>query len=249
MMLDDHEKTDQEVIALLQALGKAYLENNENQKAADKFRQLIDQGVADAQIYRDFALALARSEALHPEALTAYRCAVEENEDDQTLYLTLATLFLKEEVTEEPALMVYRRALKYAPPFAEQLQLAIESIFQTTTDTITVPELRQTLLEAADSPDLLNLYLSTAWQNERFDETVSILKDLYVKSQHNPMYLRALCETLLEKKARADLKGKPFSLSYSDAQHCLRYYSLDQPLEHIREIEGYLDLKDLLLSL
>ena len=74
--MDTNLKPDQEVLELLTALGRAYLENNENQKAAEKFRQLFHLGIESADIFRNFALALARLESTDDEALEIYKRAV-----------------------------------------------------------------------------------------------------------------------------------------------------------------------------
>lgn len=241
-------KTDREVVELLATLGKAYLENSENEKAADKFRQLLKLGVADKETVCNFALALARNEATNDEALDVYRKAVALESHDESLYVTLATLFLKADVFDEPALPVFRRVLKFSPPFEAQVRDALERIFQETTDTITVPEIRQTLMDSIDNPELLSLYLTAAWREEKYDETVDILKDLHAKSNQSDLYLDAICKTLLEKKADYEKIGRKFALTASEASYCLKLKDIEKSIQRIAEIELYLDLKNLFLA-
>ena len=244
-MHDANQPEEAKVAALLKALGQAYLENGEHRKAAEKFRQLYDLGHRDPDTLAQYALALARSEALDDTALAIYSRAVEAVRDHEALYVTLSTLFLKHNLTEEPALKVHRQALTYSPPFEEQIRSAIEHIFHETTDTVTIPELRQTLMESMNNPELLSLYLNTVWQNGRHEEALHILQDLYVRSRRNPLYLRAICETLLERKAYAEAHGLRFHLSRSDVRYCVRYRNPNDPITRIAELDQYLDLRNL----
>ncbi|MFQ5604931.1 MAG: protein kinase [bacterium] len=239
---------DHQVVNLLKTLGKAYLDNGENHKAAEKFRQLVNHGIDEPAVVLDYALALARCEATHPEALSIYEKAIASTVANETLYLTLATLFLKEDIIEAPALKVFRRALKYAPPFQEEIRNALEKIFHETTETVTTPEIRRALLDSIDNPELLSLYLSTSWKDGKFDDTLYILKDLYQRSNQNRIYLKAICQTLLEKKSRAEELGMKFLLSSSDLRYCFRYLNIEKPLNKIREVELYLDFKNLFMG-
>ncbi len=247
-MLQTPQPDEERVADLLRALGRAYLENGEHQKAAHKFGQLYQLGYRDPHTLAQYALAVARCERVDPTALQLYKEVAAAVRDHETLYVTLAKLFLKAEYYEEPALAVYRQALAYAPPFSEEIRQAIERIFQDTTDTVTLPELKQTLLQSLDNPDLLNLYLNTVWSEGRFDEALHILRDLYLRSHRNPLYLRALFETLLEKKAYAETHGLRFHLSSIEARYCLKYRRHDAPLARIRDLEEYLDFKNLLTA-
>lgn len=246
--MNQETKTDQEVVELLAALGKAYLENNDNEKAADKFRRLFNLGITDKETVRNFALALARNETIADEAIEIYRKAVDLVDNDEALYVTLATLFLKEDFLDEPALPVFRRVLKFSPPFENQVRDALEKIFQETTDTITVPEIRQTLMDSIDNPELLSLYLTAAWREEKYDETVHILKDLYSRSNQSDLYLDAICQTLLEKKADYEKIGRRFNLTASEASYCLKLRDIAKPFRRIDEIELVLDLRNLFLG-
>ncbi|MFQ5822675.1 MAG: protein kinase [bacterium] len=248
-MLDINQKDDQQVIDLLKALGRAYLENGENQKASEKYRQLINQGIEDPEILRNFALALARMQSIDDKALHIYKKAVATEQNDEALYLTLSTLLLKEKKTDELALKVYQRSLKFNPPFEEELRTALEKIFQDTTETISIPELRQSLLDSHKNPELLYLFLFTSWQEEKYDEALHILKDLYLRSHQNSIYLNAICQTLFEKKSNAEEKGLEIRLSSVDIQYCLKFRNLEEPFRRIKEIEFYLDFKNLCSAL
>ncbi len=242
------QRYDAEVIDLLKALGRAYLENGENQRAAEKFRQLLQNGVEDTEVITYFALALARSEASSEEAFTIYKMAADANENNQSLILTLATLFLKKNLFADPALQIFRRALKFAPPFEDQIRTALEKIFRESTDTLSLSELRQTLLECGENPELLALYLNTAWRSGKFDDALQVVKDLYKHSRENPIYLRAFYETQLEKKAWCEENGAAFENSANDIRLILQYKNFDEPIQRIADIETYLDLKNLFLN-
>ncbi|MCH9007059.1 protein kinase [candidate division KSB1 bacterium] len=240
---------DPQVVELLKALGRAYLENGENRKAIEKFRHLVQEGHEDAEITRDYALALARTEAVAEDALAAYGKALELDPDNKSLCLTLATVFLKAEVKTDPALKVYRRALDFSPPFQEEIKIALEKIFEETTGTVSIPETRQTLLDCVDNPQLLSLFLNAVWHDQKFDDALDILEELHSRSSKDAIYLKGICETLLMKKASAEQIGQQFTLSQRQANHCLQYANLSTPLEHIAEIETYLDYKNLFLCL
>lgn len=244
-MLGLNQHQDGRVVGLLKALGRAYLENGENQTAVEKFKPLYQSGTEDPEILINFALALARSEAIDAAALSVYRQAVETVVGNETLYLTLATLFLKENVTAEPALTVYRTALRFDPLFKEEIREAIEKVFHETAESITVPELRQALMDSIDNPELLSLYLSAAWQSGRFDEALYLLKDLYVQSKKPSLYLEAICQTLLEQKAHAEANGLQFRLTPANLRYCLRFRKIDAPISRIHEIDAYLDFLNL----
>ncbi len=248
-MFDFSQKDDQQVAGLLKALGKAYLENGENQKASEKFRQLVNNGIVDPEILLNFALSLVRVESTNDEALAIYRNAVAAEENNETLYLSLSTLFLKKNITDEPALKIFRRSLKFSPPMQDEIRAALEKIFHETTDTITTPELRKTLLDGIDNPDILKLYLSTVWNDAKYDEAIYLLKDLYNQSNKNSIYLKAICHTLLEKRAQANEHGLNFNITASDVEYCSKYRNINKPINRINEIELYLDLKNLFLSL
>ncbi|MFQ5638767.1 MAG: protein kinase, partial [bacterium] len=248
----EHNRQDQDnerVQDLLKALGRAYLENGEHQKAADKFRQLYENDPHDIEILMDFALTLARSEAIDEEALSVYRKAVESTKADKTLTLTLATLFLKENMIEEPALKVYRQSLNYKPPFEEEIRHAIGRVFHETTESITAPELRHTLMESIHNPEILSLYLSTVHQDGRFDEALTMLKDLYIRSNKSPLYLEAFCQTLLEKKAYAEANGLQFQLNTPEVEYCLKFMNIDEPIHRIKTVDAYLDFRNLFSAL
>ncbi len=240
---------DEKVVELLKALGRAYLENGENEKAVEKFRQLVTHNADDAELLQSYAIALTRTEAVDEEALKIYSKAVNKLPDDKNLHLTLATLFLDKEVIAEPALRVFRRSLAFSPPFEDRIRTALEKIFQETTETITIPEIRQTLLDCIDNPELLSLFLATAWRDKKFDETLEVLRDLYLKSDKKPVYLEAICNTLLEKKASAEEIGQYFMLPPLYAQYCLKQQNINAPITRIRQIEPYLDYKNLFLAL
>lgn len=248
MTTNAEQKYDPEVVELLKALGRAYLENSENLRAAEKFRRLVDNGVEDAEILTNYALALARSEAVSEDALAIYKKSVEANADNESLYLTLATLFLKKEIISDPALKVYRRSLKFSPPFEDQIRAALEKAFKASTGSIAVTELRQTLMDCEESPELLSVYLETAWRDARFDDALVVLKDLYRHSNENPTYLQAICETLLEKKARAEEDGSLFEIAADDVKLCLQFKNPDNPIHRIGDVETYLDFKNLFLN-
>ncbi len=240
------QRYDPEVVELLKALGRAYLENGENQRAADKFRQLVNNGVEDAEILTHFALALARCESVNEDAITIYRMSVDANQNDESLYLTLSTLFLKKNIFDDPALKVFRRALKFSPPFENQIRTALEKVFKEANTAVSLSELRQTLLECGENPELLSIYLAAAWRDARFDDALQVLKYLHQQSQNNPTYLQTICETLLEKKAHSEENGAGFEISSSEVQLCLQFKNLDEPIRKIGDIESYLDLKNLL---
>jgi serine/threonine protein kinase len=248
-MLDLSQKNDQQVVDLLKALARAYLENGENLKAVVKYKQLVDQGIEDPETLRNYALALARMQLIHEEALHVYRKAVAADLNDEALYLTLSTLFLKENLTDDPALKVYQRSLKFTPPFEEEIRGFLEKIFQDAAKTLSIAELLQTLLDAKDDPELLYLYLLTAWQQKNYDQTLDLLNDLYSHTQDSSIYLKALCETLFEKQSNAEEKGLEFNLSSTEAQYFLKYKSIEESFSRIKEIEFYLDLKNLCLAL
>lgn len=245
-MNDQHY--DAEVVELLKALGRAYLENGENQRAADKFRQLVKNGVADADVLTDFALALARAESVTEEALTVFRMSIDGNQNDENLYLTLATLFLKKNILDDPALKVYRRALKFSPPFEDQIRSALEKVFKESTAAVNLSELRETLLECGDNPELLSIYLTTAWRDAKFDDALQVLKDLFQQSNGNPVYLKTIFETLLQKKSHSEEHGAAFEITPDEVQLCSQYKGLDEPIQKIAAIESYLDLKNLFLN-
>ncbi|MFQ5648510.1 MAG: protein kinase [bacterium] len=248
-MTNSEHLKDKKVVELVKALARAYLENGENEKAVEKFWQLVSQHSDDRELLLNYAIALARTECTSEEALKVYGKAINNEPDDENLHLNLATLFLKKEVTTEPALRVFRRSLSFSPPFEDQIRTALEKIFQETTETITVPEIRQTLLDCIDNPELLSLFLSTAWRDKRFDETLQILRELYLKSNKNALYLEAICHTLLEKKASAEEIGQYFILSPAYAQYCLKHRDIQGPIARIREFDSYLDTRNLFLAL
>ena len=244
-----HQHSDQKAFDLVKALGNAYLENGENSKAIDKYQTLYSQGVYDKGLIRNYALALAGMEQTDKKAKTVYSKAVEGDEDDEMLYLTLSSLFIKHNITSTPALRIFRRALKYAPPFESKLKNAIEHIFRRAAENLNMPEVQQTLLECSDQPELLTIFLSAAWRGGKFDETVHILKNLFLKSDGQPLYLNALCKTFLEKKSRADEVGLQCTFSTLDIQYCLKYRNPNQHAIHrIKDIDFSLDLKNLFSS-
>ncbi len=239
---------DEKVVELLLALGNAYLENGESDKAVEKFKQLYQSGSKDAAVLTSYASALAKAGSISDEALIVYADAIEVNKENENLHLTLAELFLKREIKQEPALLVYRRTLNFSPPFEDDIRAAIEKIFQETTQTLTLTEIRETLLECVDSPELLSIFVATARRDKKYDETLTILKEIYTRTNNNQVYLKAICETLLEQKAHYEETGKAMALKSLDVQFCLKYQDIDLPVTRINEIETYLDFKNLFLS-
>lgn len=244
-----NQHSDKKAFDLIRALGNAYLENGENSKAIDKYQTVYSQGVYDKGLIRNYALALAGIEQTDEKAKTVYRKAVESDEEDETLYLTLSSLFIKHDITSTPALRIFRRALKYTPPFESRLKNAIEHIFLQTAENLNMSEVQQTLLECSDQPELLTIFLSAAWRGGKFDETVHILKNLFLKSDGQPLYLNALCKTFLEKKSRADEVELKCTFSTLDIQYCLKYRNPNQHAIHrIKDIDFNLDLKNLFFN-
>ena len=240
------QHSDKKAFDLLQALGNAYLENGENSKAIDKYQTLYSQGVSNKNLIRNYALALAGMEQTDEKAKIVYSKAVESDEEDEPLYLTLSSLFIKHNITSTPALRIFRRALKYTPPFESKLKNAIEQIFRRTAENLNMPEVQETLLECSDQPELLTIFLSAAWRGGKFNETVDILKNLFLKSNGQPLYLKALYKTFLEKKSRADEVGLQCTFSTLDIQYCLKYRNPNQhPIHRIKDIDFSLDLKNL----
>ncbi len=248
-MTDSEHLQDEKVVELLKALGRAYLENGEHDKAVEKFRQLTNTNSEDADLWLNYAFALAETEAISEDALQAYGKAASFLPDDEKLHLTLASLFLKKEITTGPALRVYRRTLGFQPESESQIREAMGKIFQETTETITIPEIRETLLDCIDNPDLLSLFLTTAWRDKKFAETLEILRDLYMTSNKNELYLKALYHTLLENKSSSEETGQYFVLAPTYAQYCLKYHNSEAPLSRIVQMEGHLDFKNLFLAL
>ncbi|MFQ5864299.1 MAG: protein kinase [bacterium] len=248
-MFDLTQKYDAQVVDLLKTLGRAYLESGESQKACEKYKQLVNQGIEEPEILRNYALALARMQSINDEALHIYKQAVANEPNDEVLYLTLSTLFLKQNIKDALALKVYRGSLKFAPPFEEEIRTALEKIFHEPSENISIPELRQAFLDAQKNPELLYLYLFTAWQQEKYDQALHILKDLYLQTDRNAIYLDAICQTLFERKSKAEEKGLKFTLSFSEVRHCLKYRNIGEPFRRIRDIEFYLDFKNLCSAL
>ena len=242
-----HSHYDRETAALLKALGRAYLQNGENRKAAEKFKQLVDSGLEDEEALNSYAFALARAESIDDEALTVYNKAFEIQKGDKSLCLTLATLFLKENVTRPPALKVFLQSLKYEPPSKDQISIALERIFRQTSDSGAQAEIRDALLENPDRPKVLSLFLKGVWQTENYDTAIQILKELHLSSDQNQLYLEAVCKTLLEKKAMTEENGQSFFPTAADIQICLEFRNIKKPINRIEEIELYLDLKNLFL--
>jgi len=247
--LELHYHCDSETAALLKALGQAYLKNDENRKAAEKFKQLVDYGLEDEETLHSYAVALTRAESIDDEALRIYNKVFKNQGDDEALCLTFATLFLKENVTRQPALKVFLQSLKYQPPNKDQIVIALERVFRQTSDNGTATaEIRDALIENQERPEILSLFLKGVWQTENYDPAIHILKELHVSSAHNPLYLEAICKTLLEKKAKAEGNGQNFYPTVSDIQTCLEFKNIKDPINRINEIDLYLDLKNLFIS-
>ena len=69
-----------------------------------------------------------------------------------------------------------------------------------------------------------------------------------MSSEQNPLYLEAICKTLLEKKAKAEENCQSFYPTAADIQTCLEVRNIKDPIHRINEIELYLDLKNLFIS-
>lgn len=242
-----HSHYDRETAALLKALGRAYLQNGENRKAAEKFKQLVESGLEDEEALNSYAFALARAESIDDEALTVYSKAFQIQKGDKSLCLTLATLFLKENVTRSPALKVFLQSLKYEPPSKDQISIALERIFRQSSANGAHAEIRDVLLENPERPEVLAFFVKGAWQTENYDIAIRILKELHLSSDQNQLYLEAVCKTLLEKKARTEENGQSFYPTAADIQICLKFRNIKNPINRIKEIELYLDLKNLFL--
>ena len=220
-----HSHYDRETAALLKALGRAYLQNGENRKAAEKFKQLVESGLEDEEALNSYAFALARAASIDDEALTVYSKAFQIQKGDKSLCLTLATLFLKENVTRSPALKVFLQSLKYEPPSKDQISIALERIFRQSSANGAHAEIRDVLLENPERPEVLAFFVKGAWQTENYDIAIRILKELHLSSDQNQLYLEAVCKTLLEKKARTEENGQSFypRLRHSDLLEIQKY--------------------------
>lgn len=243
-----HFHYDRETAALLKALGRAYLQNGENRKAAEKFKQLVDCGLEDEETLHSYAFALARAESIDDEALRIYNKIFKNQPYDEALCFTLATLFLKKNVTRPPALKTFLQSLKYEPSSKDQINIALKRIFRQTSDNGVHAEIRDALFENREKPEILSLFLKGVWQTENYDAAIRILKELHASPEQNPLYLEAICKTLLEKKAKAEENGQGFYPTAADIQTCLEVRNIKDPINRINEIELYLDLKNLFIS-
>ncbi len=249
MMQGENLITDPKVVALLKALGIAYLENREYTKASDKFKQLVSQNFEDDEIVLNHALALTGMQATSEEALHAYARATTRHPNDENLFLSLSTLFINQKVVADPALRVLHKSLSFSSPQEPEIRAALEAVFSENTGNIAIPEIKKTLLESGDNPELLNLFLRTALRDNKFDDALEVLKSLHAQSKDDSFYAQAFCDTLLRKKASAEELNHPFSLSAHQAHFCFKQFNPEKRLTRIHELETYLDFRNLLLAI
>jgi hypothetical protein len=243
--LNTGQDSDIKVVELLKALGRAYLENGENHKALEKFRQVADAGDLDPDIIRDYAIAVASTGATDAEALSIYDRAADAAELDEALLKTLSRLFLEHKIQSPTAFKIYRQTLPFSPPFEHDMLSAIADLLKQNSENLPADEIRKILLDCSDHPELLSIYLSSAWRSGTFDDALVLLKNLYMRSNGRAIYLNAICKTLLEKKARAEDSNMIFNFTASDLQFCLKYHNIDAPLNRVKDAELYLDLRNL----
>ena len=241
--------TDPKVVALLKALGKAYLEHGEPEKAVEKFSLLLSSRLEDNEIILNHALALAATENTSENALRAYARAATSHSNEEALILTLATLFLKNDVTADPALRVFHKCLSFAPPFEKDVRAALTRIFRESGTPISTEELRQTLLDSEEDPELLQLFLDAARRDQNYDEALEVLLELEAKSESGQGHAPAFVDLLLRKKASAEELNHSFNLTPQQAQFFLTTFDPAQKITCVRHLENYLDRRNLLLSL
>lgn len=248
MMSQSNQITDPKVVELLKALGRAYLENGENEKATDKFKQLYEQNFEDSDILINYAIALSRLESVSDEDLRVYAKAITAYPNNEDFVLKLAELFLKKEITSDPALRIFHKSLGLSPSFAKEIKVALGKIFEQTSDNLSISEIKQTLLEAGENPELLTMFLNTAYRDRKYDEALAVLKELYARSDQHESFTNYICQTLLLKKASTEELNQPFILTPQEAHFCLKGFQFNAKMLRIRELESYLDYKNLMLS-
>jgi len=248
-MSDVNQLADAKVVELLKALGKAYLENGEYQKAIEKFKKLYSSELTDLEITQGYALALVETSAVEEEAISIYEKAVNESPDDENLFLKLADLFLKNDITQPPAVKIFHKSLTFSSPLENDIRAALSNIFKNNISDMSIEDVKNILLQGDDNTELLLLFLKTVWSEQRFDEGLNVLKALYFNSAKNPLYSNAICNTLLEKKSCAEENNKAFTLTTQDAYFCLKHFDPNQKISKIEQFEAYLDFKNLLITL
>lgn len=234
------------ILQLLKALGNAHYQRGEYAKALRRYRQIAELGFEDAESLRAQALTLAQLGDVGSAAMKVYGRALETNQEDSLLYRTLGRLFIQTETLRDFTLAILIRALRFAGDVRQEILDFITKVFYHTPHFPFVHrEVWQFLQSNPEAPQLLNAFLLAVWREKKFQRAIQLLNQLASRSESRHLYRKAILQTILQKKTVAEMQGSRFELTFSEWQHCLRYRSRAEAPRLVRDLEWFLDLRNL----
>ena len=111
--------------SLVQTLAEAYLERGEFAEAAEKFSELVRNGLQTPNVYRNLALSLLGMESLSSAAQQVYQYVLKNFPNDRELCLQICALLLKQRAHDAFALKCFQQALALNPPPPRSVQWAL----------------------------------------------------------------------------------------------------------------------------
>lgn len=111
--------------SLIQSLAEAYLQRGQFAEAAEKFGELLRNGLQTPNVYRNLALALLGMENVTPTAQQIYEHVLKNFPGDRELYLRLTAVLLNKKARDGFALKCYQQTLNLNPPPAREVQWAL----------------------------------------------------------------------------------------------------------------------------
>lgn len=111
--------------SLVQTLAEAYLERGQFAEAAEKFSELVRNGLQTPNVYRNLALSLLGMESATPAAQQVYQYALKNFPNDRELSLQICALLLKQRAHDAFALKCFQQALALSPPPPREMQWAL----------------------------------------------------------------------------------------------------------------------------
>lgn len=170
--------------SLIQSLAEAYLQRGQFAEAAERFGELLRNGLQTPNVYRNLALALLGMENVTPTAQQIYEHVLKNFPGDRELYLRLTAVLLNKKAKDGFALKCYQQTLNLNPAPGREVQWALALHLQESGYEPAAFEIlkRMALRENGNEPQTLAQFMQLAARLDKQTEARSTL--LYLEGRN-----------------------------------------------------------------
>lgn len=238
----DFEEKKSKLVKLLTSLGDVQMEQGNYHEAIKHYEKILSLGFEEPLVYSSLSKAFMQLERVDTKAVNIYRKTLSFDNRNKDVCDWLSQHYLRMNRRDEEAVEIYTQALHLGSVLASELLPTLIHIHLEQNELDKATEVARMGMDFSEfREEAINYFLQLTFRHEQHERSLSVLKSYYKRTRQT-VFLKAVCQVLVEKHALLANSGKKLNFSEEDCDLARRLLAGQFSISQFDELQFYVAL-------